>query len=231
MWRGLALACVLLGPMMLATHRAAAAPAAQQPVSPAPAVSAPPPPPPPSPPPPLLPRIDPSTVPDACKSLAQQAVAPSVPAALSARISLASCMADRAIAPLALCDCAASILEVDAAVAPAMTVLDDVIAAGDPMAELLAEHARGQLHASFLTRLRATLPHLAPGASDAEVTLRDLRRANLEAQLGPWREAAATAFQRVGETAGAHPELAGNPAVATAVRDSQQQLAAGAPAR
>lgn len=177
-----------------------------------------------TPPAPSLTPIDPSAVPAGCLSLAKQAQAAS-PAALSARISLAICLADRAVAPLALCDCGESILAVDTATEPALALLDEVIDAGDPASQAIAEHAEGELHAGFAVRLLATLPALQPGATPAESALREMRRQTLEAQLQPWREAAARSFQRAVELAREHPEVAGHPAAATAVRDSQQRLA------
>jgi hypothetical protein len=171
--------------------------------------------------------IDPSTVPAPCQSLAQPALAAS-PAALSARISLASCLADRAVAPLTLCDCGESILAVDTATEPALALLDEVIDADDPATQAIAEHAEGALYAGLTVRLLATLPALRPGAPAAEIALREMRRQTLDAQLAPWREAASRAFQRAVELAGAHPELAGNPAVTAAVRDSQHRLASDA---
>ena len=167
--------------------------------------------------------IDPSAVPEACQPLAKQALAPG-PAALPARISLAICLADRAVAPLALCDCGESILAVDTATEPALALLDEVIDVGDPASQAIAEHAEGELHAGFAVRLLATLPALRPGASPAEATLREMRRQTLNAQLAPWREAATRSFQRVAELARAHPELADRPAVRIAVRDSQERL-------
>jgi hypothetical protein len=167
--------------------------------------------------------IDPSAVPEACQPLAKQALAPG-PAALSARISLAVCMADRAVAPLLLCDCGESILAVDTATEPALALLDEVIDVGDPASQVIAEHAEGELHAGLTARLLATLPALSPGASAPETALREMRRQTLDAQLEPWRDAAARSFQHVVELAGAHPELADHPAVRTAVRDSQQRL-------
>jgi hypothetical protein len=178
----------------------------------------------PAPPASRLSSIDPSTVPEACLPLARQAQAAS-PAALSARISLAICLADRAVAPLALCDCGESILAVDTATEAALALLDEVIDADDPESQAIAEHAEGELYAGFTARLLATLPALQPGASPAEAALREMRRQTLEAQLAPWREAATRAFERVAELARAHPELADRPAVKVAVRDSQQRLA------
>jgi hypothetical protein len=173
-----------------------------------------------------MPPIDLSVVPEACKPLAKQAVAPNGSVAWVARISLASCMADRAVAPIALCDCGASIVAVDAAVAPAIAVLDDVIGAADPATQIAAEHAEGELYAGLVSRLLATLPKVGSGATDAEIALHDMRTQALQVQLAAWREAALTSFQHVVEIAKAHPELANNRAVATAVRDSEQRLSA-----
>jgi hypothetical protein len=175
--------------------------------------------------------IDPATVPEACRPLAKQAASPTLALALSARISLASCMAEHAIAPIALCDCGESIVAIDEALAPAIVLLDDVIAKGDPATQLIAEHTEGELYAALSVKLLATLPKLAPDAAESEANLRDLRKQTLEAQLAPWRESAMTSFQHVVELAKAHPELAGRPVVAAAVRDSEQRLAADVAAR
>lgn len=175
--------------------------------------------------------IDLSVMPEACKPIAKRALAASLSAAYAARISLASCMAEGALAPLKLCDCGESIAAIDKAVAPAIAILDDVIGNADPATQVIAEHTEGQLYVGFATRMLTTLPRPAPGASEAEVALCDMRKQTLEAQLGPWREAAMTSFQHVVDVAKAHPELARNPVVATAVRDSQQRLAAEVAAR
>ena len=170
--------------------------------------------------------IDLATVPASCRTLASQAVAPNVPAALTARIALAGCLSEQAIAPLSLCDCGESIAAVDTAVAPAIALLDDVIGNADPATQVLAEHAEGALYVSFSQKLLATLPKVGPEAAEAEVSLREIRRQTLDAQLAPWREAAMTSFQHVVEVVKAHSELTANPAVASAARDSEQQLAA-----
>src|ERR1041384_2145650 len=149
--------------------------------------------------------IDLTRVPEPCKPLAKQALAQSLAAALSARVSLAGCVAERAIAPLALCDCGESVLAIDAAVAPAIAMLDNAIEVGDPATQVIAEHAEGKLYLGFAARLLATLPKPGPGAADTEVALRDLRKQTLEVQLAPWREAAMAAFQHVVETARSHP--------------------------
>ncbi|HET7505859.1 MAG TPA: hypothetical protein VFK02_32795 [Kofleriaceae bacterium] len=199
-------------------------PAAQAPAAQAPTTS----PPTARPPAPVvqLAPIDLAAIPAQCKPLAKQAQAPNPAIAHPARISLASCMAERAIAPLSVCDCADSIVAIDAAAAPAIALLDDVIASAGPAIQAIAEDTEGRLYAGFAIRLRATLPAVGPGASEAEVTLHDVRAQGLEAQMAPWHEAAMAAFEHVVELARAHPEIARNAAAATAVRDAQQRVAA-----
>lgn len=181
---------------------------------------------PPPPPPVTLVSIDTTTVPDACKPLLKQTHGPALATALSARLSLVSCMAEKALAPLALCDCGDSIEQVDHAVAPALVVLDDVVANGDVATRAVAQHTKGDLYSGFAARLVATLPKPAAGAPDSEVALRDMRAQNLETQLAPWREIARTSYQQVIELAKAHPEVTRNPVATAALRDSQQRLAA-----
>jgi hypothetical protein len=151
--------------------------------------------------------------------------APDLAVAYSARISLASCMAERAIAPLALCDCGASVVAIDAAVAPALAVLDDVIGSAEPALQVIAEHTEGQLYAGFAIRMRATVPAVEPNADAAALTLHDMRARTLEAQLAPWHEAAMASFAHVVEIAKAHPEIARNAAAASAVRDAEHRVA------
>lgn len=178
------------------------------------------------PPPVQLAPLDLTTIPESCKPLAKQALAAQLRNALSARISLASCMVEHAVAPLSLCDCGDSIVAIDEAAKPAIELLDDVTANADPVTQVLAEHTEGQIYLGFSARMLATLPAVAPGASEAEVTLRDMRKQTLEAQLAPWREAALASFQRVVDLVKAHPELAQDRAVTAALHDSEQRLAA-----
>jgi hypothetical protein len=179
---------------------------------------------PPAPPPP--PAIDVSAAPAACKSFAGPAQAPNPVLAWPARVALASCMAEQAVAPLALCDCGQSVVDVDDAVAPALAILDGVIAGGDPASQALASHAKGALYDGFAARLIATLPEPSHEATPEELSLHDMRAQALAPQLTPWREAAAAAFAHAVEVARAHPEVARNPAAASAIRDSQQRQAA-----
>ena len=174
----------------------------------------------------ILAPIDLAAIPERCKPLTKQASAPDLALAYSTRIALASCMAERAVAPLALCDCGASVMAIDAAVAPALALLDDVIASAEPALQVIAEDTLGQLHAGFAVRMRATLPAVGPSAGADELALRDMRAKTLEAQLAPWHEAAMASFEHVVELAKAHPELARNAAAATAIRDAEHRVAA-----
>jgi len=163
-------------------------------------------------------------IPEPCHPIAKQAGAASLHQALSARISLAGCVADHKLAPLVLCDCASSVLDVDVATRQSVELLDDVIAAGDPTIKIMAEHARAELYSSMAVRMMSTIP--APAATTDSLALRDSRKAILEIQLRPWREQANASDRRVVELATASPQLAKNPVVKTAVASSKRRLAA-----
>jgi hypothetical protein len=168
--------------------------------------------------------IDLTVVPAPCKPLAKQALSSNLNAALTGRISLASCVAERAIAPLELCDCGASIVAIDKAAAPAIALLDDVIANADTALQAMAEHAEGKLYAGFVIRMLGTVPKVGPTPTEAETAMCEMRKHTLEAQLAPWREAAMASFQHVVDLVKEHPQLANNALVAPALRDSQQRL-------
>jgi hypothetical protein len=162
-------------------------------------------------------------IPERCRPIAKQASASNLAVALGARISLANCIAPEAIAPLQLCDCADSIIALDEAVAPAITLLDEVAAAGDPHNSLLAEHARAELYSGMRIRMAKTIP--TPDSTEESFALRDARQALLEAQLAPWTEAIAAASERIVEIAKANPRLEKHPVVKSAVEASKQRLA------
>lgn len=180
---------------------------------------------PPPPAAPALPGIDAQAVPATCQSFVAPAQAGNPELAVPARLSLASCMADQAVAPLALCDCGQSIEDIDQAIEPAVKVLDGVIEVGSPTSQALAQHAKGDLYAGFVMRMTATVPKLGPSATPEEMALHDMRAQALAPQLEPWRDTARTAFTQVIDLAKAHPEIARNARVAIALRDSQQRAA------
>jgi hypothetical protein len=162
-------------------------------------------------------------LPARCRPIAKQASAANLGVALGARISLANCMASEELAPLQLCDCADSILEMDNAVAPAVALLDEVAHAGDAHTELLAEHARGELYTSMRIRMAKTIP--TPDSTEESLALRDARQALLETQLVPWSETIDAAAERVLAIAKANPALAKHPIAKTAIEASKQRVA------
>jgi hypothetical protein len=156
--------------------------------------------------------VDPASVPDACKPAAKQLATPSLPLALEARLALARCMAEQALAKLELVDCGESVTAVDTATAPAFALLDEVAAAGNPALAVVAEHTRAELYGTMRMRMLATVPAEPAGQ------LHDARIAVLETLMQPWREQSDAAYKRAVAIAKAHPELAKNPVVQNVLR-------------
>lgn len=173
---------------------------------------------------PTLSTIDPENIPESCAALAKTAASPSINRALSARITLAGCLADVAIKPLVLCDCAQSVQEIDTVTELSRVLLDEAIAMGDATTQILARRAKGDLLANLATRMIATVPPPRDGSPEA-IALRDSRLDILTALLQPWQLAARVEFEELDKTARANPQLAKNPAVVAAVRASREHLA------
>lgn len=92
---------------------------------------------------------------------------------LAAHVSVASCMAEEAMSGLALWPDAASIAALDAAAAPSLAMLDDVIEYGDARWMLVAEEAKADLLFGMIVRMRVVTDD--PGDREA-----------LDAMLAPW---------------------------------------------
>jgi hypothetical protein len=162
-------------------------------------------------------------LPEKCRAIGKQAQSPTLSVALGARIALAGCLAEHAIAALELMDTGESIVAVNEATTRSFALYDEVAAAGDKVSAILALAAKADLYATMRTRMLSTIP--APDATPESIALRDARKQFLELQLQPWVEAARTASERVVELAKTSPDLMKNPVVQTAVRASQQRLA------
>jgi hypothetical protein len=170
-----------------------------------------------------LPPIDLTLIAEKCKPIAKQAGVANLGQALTARISLASCLAEANTAKLELLDCAESVRELETAVTPSFELLDGVIAAGDPAQAILAEHAKGELYTSLAVRMLATIP---PASADqASVALRETRKEVLDAYLEPFRTKALASFERVIELAKANPKLGKHQRVQAALKASRQHVA------
>ena len=157
-----------------------------------------------------LQRIDTAKLPAGCRTLARvPASARTSDPDFAAHLSVASCMAETAMAGIALSPDDAGIAALNAAAAPSVTILDDVIAQGDPRWKLIAEESLGDLDVGMMVRLRTV------GSSDANA------RAQLEPKLTPWRDHAEQAFREVAAIAAAHTDLVNKDAVvASAIREA-----------
>ena len=167
-------------------------------------------------------KVDPLVdLPKQCAPIAKRMATPNRMQAMSARIALASCIADARLAPLTLLDTQESMLEIEAAIAPSFELLDDVIARGDVQNQLLAHHKKVVLLQQAATRMFATVPPAAQPTVEA-AQLRDSRRALVEAMTEPWRTQIDTEARVVVAIAKANPKLEKNPMVAIALRETRK---------
>lgn len=165
-------------------------------------------------------------VPERCLDFAKLAGSTSRNAALSARISLATCMVDQKARPIALCDCEHAVNEVDAVMQPSLVLLDEVFEHGDAAMKVLARHAQGEMLASFAARILATVPQPATNTEEA-VALRDTRLAMIRPLVEPWQSRAQASFAEVDKLVSTNPQLEKNAAVAAAARASRAKLTRG----
>ena len=140
---------------------------------------------------------------------------------MAARIAAATCIADANLRPLELLDTHASMLEVAAAIAPSLALLDDVIARGSELARLLAHHAKAIVVQQATTRMLASVPPAAQPTVEA-ARLRDSRRALVEVMIEPWRAQIVDEARAANALAKAHPALASNASAALALRDTKR---------
>ncbi|MGE0404347.1 MAG: hypothetical protein AB7T06_46995 [Kofleriaceae bacterium] len=162
-----------------------------------------------------------ANLPKKCEPFVKRMATPNATIAMSARISLATCMADVRLAPLELLDTQESMLEVEAAIAPSFGLLDDVIARGDQQHQLLAHHAKMIVVQQAATRMLASVPPAAQPTVEA-AQLRDSRRALVEQMIQPWRQQIADEARAANAIAKANPALAKNASVAIALRDTKK---------
>jgi hypothetical protein len=165
-------------------------------------------------------------LPAACKDLGKLASSVRPAQALSARISLSSCLIEQKMRDLVLCDCEQSVNEINTAAAPSLALLDEVFALGDPANKILARQAQGDLLQSFATRMLATVPP-PMDSSQSAIALRETRLGLLTPLVNPWFVRAQSAYAELDKIARANPQLAKNPAVLMAVRSSRAKLAQG----
>jgi hypothetical protein len=110
----------------------------------------------------------------------------------AAHVSVANCMAEEAMSGLALRPDSASIAALDAAAAPSLAILDDVLEHGDARWELVADAAKADLWFGMVVRMRIV-------TNDPD----DQRE--LEAKLAPWLDDATQATREANDLAGREP--------------------------
>lgn len=159
-----------------------------------------------------------------CAPLAKPAAVPDVPRALSARISLASCLAEARIGVLSLIDGQESVLALEEATAPAFALLDDAIDLGDAGLQISALRAKADLYVRMATTMIGTVPPPANTTPEA-AALRETRREIVEGMVAPWRDRIRAAREAVVALGKKHPELAKNPVARTAIEKSARELA------
>lgn len=166
--------------------------------------------------------LDEST--ERCRPLAKRASVPSVAQQLSARIALASCIADARMEPLSLIDGQESVLAIEDAVKPGFAMLDGVVDAGDASVKIMALRAKADLYSVMCMRMMNTVPGSANTTPEA-ASLRETRRQIVDGMVVPWHERTRETHQAIVDLGKKHPELVRNPVVQTAIRDSERQLA------
>lgn len=162
--------------------------------------------------------------PERCHPIAKRAGGANLLQSLSARISLASCMADAKFSELKLIDGQASITEMDEVALPSFAMLDEVVAgATDPVTKIMATHAKAQLLLVMINRMTQTVTMSATTTQEAHA-LRESRRAIMQELLTPWRARTRDVYVAVDELAKANPTVVKNPVAVAAIRDSRDQL-------
>jgi hypothetical protein len=176
---------------------------------------------------PALATLDVDAMPAQCRTLGKEANAKARTRALTARLSLATCLADASMEGLSLIDGQESVLLLDEAIAPSRALLDEVIQLAEPEHQLMAQRQLAMLYAGIASRMLQTVP--APvDTSDASQALRDIRLKNIETMIEPWREAETSAHAAIVKLAAAYPRLVKDRVYAQAIATSRARLGGGA---
>jgi hypothetical protein len=172
-----------------------------------------------------LPAIDVEIIPKACAGVARQANNPRVQFALSARVTLAECLANDALrATQDLIDSQDSIAALDDGMARSFALLDQAIATDNARLVVVAQHAKGAIYAAMTTRMLKAVPPLPASPSDDMVQLRNQRTAVLATWMQPWRDKQHEAFAAVVTVVQQHPALQSDATLTAPIADSKQQL-------
>jgi hypothetical protein len=154
------------------------------------------------------PTVEPRTLPAPCRTVAEvPGDAATITAHLDATISAANCTAMNHLHALKLTATQASADAIDAAIAPSLQLLDLVVHNGDLPAQIIAQHAIGDVYQGATTAMRAT------GREG-------------DAFTGRWQLKAQAAYSEAVRLGEQIPDRVGtNGVLAFAVSDSKFQLA------
>ena len=152
-----------------------------------------------------LPSVDPR-----CRHLALIPETSEIPGPMQdAAISTANCMVIVRTRGLALGVDAASVRALDIAVAPAIRILDRVIAIGDPEHVVLARFAKLDILVGNTARLLAVVPRISAMMTPTDVHDHDVKVRTADALTARWRERETEERQELARFIYRHPELAG----------------------
>ncbi len=158
----------------------------------------------------------PQSMPARCADLARVPASARIPGPeLAAHVSVANCAASAAMNAVAVSPDKASMARFDAAVAPSLELLDNVIRVGDPYWQAIAEDAKRDLYQGLIVRERSSLQGDLKSHDD------------LEAMLAPWQRDEQSATEAIAALAQHDPMLAQrDPVIATLVANVPRELQA-----
>ncbi len=173
-----------------------------------------------------LSKLDPAAIPPQCRGIAG-APTPTEPLLLQARISTATCMVGVALDGVqrTIKNPSAGVGPLGDAASPAINLLDEVIAHGDPETTIVAQHAKGDIYVGLAVRLRNTVPGDNDTTPTTVLLQHDAMRATIEPAAKAWLDAAARAFQCAIAESEEHSELRPNRVIARALEMSSEALA------
>ncbi|MBV8763067.1 MAG: hypothetical protein JO257_37620 [Deltaproteobacteria bacterium] len=158
---------------------------------------------------PLTPTVEPRTLPAPCRTVAEvPRDAETLTVHLDATISAANCQAQVNLHALKLSATQASVDAIDTAIAPSIQMLDSVVQTGDVSAQVIAQHAIGDIYQGAAVAMRSV------GGKDGD------------ALVGRWVLKAQAAFSESARLGAQIPDrVATDPVLAFAVSDSKFELA------
>ncbi|HUJ57550.1 MAG TPA: hypothetical protein VLX92_03645 [Kofleriaceae bacterium] len=155
------------------------------------------------------PLVDVAAVDPACRVLAQTPQNATVDGpSYDAAISTANCVAMAGTRTLVLTPSADSVKALDDAEAPALAILDRVIARGDAEHALIADYAEVDLLRGNAARMLDALPPLSPQMSRNEVAEHTRQVMVTGVLIEPWLRRATKIRRDIATLVSAHPELA-----------------------